>query len=349
MIFPKQTLFFLGFSSGLLLCLMGCRENTSTAILADTPNYLAYAPLPQRPAARLLFPKEALSAAPYLLHDPQEGYFEQLSLADIRLQWPQYPADTLNLDLYRQWLAKQCAEWPVELATQLAQDWAQVLAECETMFPGLAPDTIVLIAMQDAPYGAHIYFTRQAAVMLPITDLQTANKADLLAIYRHELFHLISRQQPEVRPNCYALANYEAINEKLHWESPLYHRRLTNPDAPKSNYALRYEGIRYLPLLYHPDTLIEAEPKEAFAANLRFTFLALAGDTVTTKQLPEWHARAGSEANSHYFIHPEEVMAEHFSLLLGGENTIYPNELEDLKKLLTVVVGQLKFVRQLPY
>lgn len=331
-LWPKISIFFF---LGLLLSAASCRESVSSVnLLADRADYRVYAPLPQRASARLLFPKQASSAAPYLLHDPQEGYFEQITLADIRLQWPKYPADTLNLDLYRQWLLAQYADWPPDLATQLAQDWAQVLAECEALFPGLSPDTIVLVAMQDAPYGAHIYFTRQAAVMLPITDLKTADKADLLAIYRHELFHLISRQQPQARASWYAMANYEAVSADLHWASPRYHNRLANPDAPKFNYALQYEGKRYLPLLYHPDTLSEAEPKEIFAANLRFAFLALSGDTVTTQQLPEWHAKAASEANSAYFIHPEEVLAEHFSLLLGGESVMYPKELEDLRKLL---------------
>ncbi len=323
-----------------LLLTGACRPPGEAPTLLDQGDYLSFAPLPQRPAARLLFPTQASAAAPYLLQDPQEGYFDQITLTDIRLQWPSYPADTLNLSIYRSWLLEQYAPWPPDLAAQTAQDWVQVLTESEALFPSLAPDTIVLIAMQDAPYGAHIYFTRQGAVMLPLTDIQTADKEELLGIYRHELFHLISRQYPEARPHWYALANYEAAPTVLHWASPLYQQRLTNPDAPNFSYALQHEGQRYLPLLYHPDTLVAAETKEAFANNLRLTFLALSNDTVTATRLPEWHARAASEANSHYFIHPEEVLAEHFSLLLGSQKKVlYPTELEDLKRLL-LAVGQ---------
>lgn len=318
-----------------LLLTGACQQPSDALMLVDDGDYLSHAPLPQRPAARLLFPQQLSVAAPYLLQDPQEGYFDQITLADVRLQWPSYPADTLDLAIYRSWLREQYTPWPPDLAAQIAQDWAQVLTESEALFPALAPDTIVLIAMQDAPYGAHIYFTRQGAVMLPITDIQTAEKEDLLAIYRHELFHLISRQYPEARPSWYALANYESAPAMLHWASPLHKNRLTNPDAPNFGYVLRHEGQRYLPLLYHPDTLVTRDAQEAFAENLRLTFLALSHDTVTASRLPEWHARVASEANSHYFIHPEEVLAEHFSLLLGGQKKVlYPAELEDLKRLL---------------
>ncbi len=314
-----------------------CRKGGTDARFIEGENWISYAPLLERPSSRLLFPRSVAVALPSLLEDPEEGYFEHLSLADLRLQWPDYPSDSVDIVQYKAWLGQQVADWPNDLQQRVAELWQQVLVESEALFPGLAPDTLVLIALQDAPYGSHIYFTRQNAVLLPISDLRQREEADLLLIFRHELFHLISRARKAARDDLYAIANYQPLLAPLVWENPLYTRRLINPDAPNFDYALNREGQLFVPLLYCPDTLVESSASDRFAVNLRFSFLALSGDTVTQRVLPEWHAKAASNANSDYFIHPEEVLAEHFSFLLSQQKVLYPEELVALRQLLEVL------------
>lgn len=300
-----------------LLLLVGCKSTPATD-----------------PALR--FVSDPTELAALLTEDATENYFADLNANDLRLQMHLAANDSVNLASYRAWLLEQLLPWPADLQATTAAQWTQVLTECRAMFPELLPQRIDLVLGNDQPYGSRIYFTRNSAVVMPVTDLQNAPPESLLTIFRHELFHLISRENLDLRPQLYALANFVPAPANLNWPAELYQLRLTNPDAPNYAYVLRYDSSYYLPILHHPaDELLMRPGGEWFSENIRFDYYLLKGDSITTQRLPEWKVSATTEANSPYIIHAEEIIAEHFALLLAEEKKVdFPQELTELRSLL---------------
>lgn len=270
-----------------------------------------------------------------LTEDSTEHYFADLSETDLRLQMELPDSVAIDLDTYKEWLVQQLMSWPTDLQADVAADWTQVLEECRVRFPALLPERVDLLLSNDEPYGSRIYFTRNSAVVMPLTDLENAPRESLLNIFRHELFHLISREHLELRKALYALANFVPAPTELKWPDTLYVARLANPDAPNYDYMLDYDSSYYLPILHYPEPIDLEETTERFSVNIRFDYYKLISDSITLDRLPEWKVSTATEANSPYLIHAEEVLAEHFALLLAGETELdFPGELEDLKELL---------------
>jgi len=138
-----------------------------------------------------------------------------------------------------------------------------------------------------------------------------------------------------LRPALYFIANFTAgPTDSLQLPGALLPRLLSNPDAPNYDYLIAYENEGYLPLLFAPEMEERAPPGHRFGANIRSAYFRLAGYRVTEQRLAEWKVMEAAEANSGYIIHPEEILAEHFALLLGGAEVDNPEELEELRRLL---------------
>ncbi|MEL6141329.1 MAG: hypothetical protein AAFU67_06905, partial [Bacteroidota bacterium] len=239
-----------------------------------------------------------------IANDGFENYFSQLSLADMRLQLDLSDTAWIDTSIYKDLLRQMPMAWPYELVEKLQPLWFQVLRESEAIFPGILPDTIHLILTDDQPYGSHVYFTRNMAVIMPQTALQHSTKRELLHTFRHELFHLISRNHLDWRPILYAMANFQPISdEQLIWPDQLTEKCLSNPDAANHGYALIHDGKKYLPILFRPDILVgNSGDGSFFSENIRYAFYKLSEDLeITEEQLLDWKVKEAAKANSHYF------------------------------------------------
>lgn len=315
----QRLLYYLVGTSGILLICCACQAN-------EVPG--------QSELHRLQFVEPGPLAEALITTDSIEGYFNYLSETDMRLQMGLAASDTINKTDYLAWLASCPQAWPSDLVNKMQRIWGQVLSESVTVAPHLVPDTIFLLVTADKPYGSEVYFTRNMAVIMPVSDLRAASDHDLLHTMRHELFHLVSRMHYGLRPKLYEMSNCLAGPEGLKWPADLYERRLSNPDAPNYNFLLMHEGQAYLPVLTSPVQRIVAPKDALFSANIRADFYEIIGDSISLNRLPEWEVAAAIEANSYYIIHPEEVLAEHYAFLLGGQRVERPGELSELESLL---------------
>ncbi|PHI18997.1 hypothetical protein CEQ90_15280 [Lewinellaceae bacterium SD302] len=302
---------------------------------------------PNHSAHRLLAPGPL--AEQLLLEDPDEDYFHRVGPADLALQMLPLVFDTLvDTNIYRQWLAEQVIPWPATVRKRCDRLLKKAIREVEKEFTGLLPDSIFMVLLADEPYGEHIYFTRQNAIFVPLAEAEQASDQSLYTVFLHELFHLVSRHRPELRRALYAIANFVSAPERLDLDSIQHLPLLLNPDAPNYDYLLHRGDRYYLPVLF------AREGKSDFSEALNYGYfevvslankVAMSGESqgdsgqakiVTNKRLPEHRIVEACEANSSYIIHPEEVLAEHFTLLFTAkkEELDYPEELGDLVKIL---------------
>jgi Domain of unknown function (DUF4157) len=110
------------------------------------------------------------------------------------------------------------------------------------------PPTVVLIKTTGNEEGNAAY-TRQNAIILSQHEAASAN-SDLLA---HELFHVLSRHDAELRQRLYRVIGFLPIHE-VRLPPALVPIKITNPDGVHNNFRIvvRSEGelLPVVPILY---------------------------------------------------------------------------------------------------
>ncbi|MDQ5978673.1 MAG: hypothetical protein QG602_1647 [Verrucomicrobiota bacterium] len=213
------------------------------------------------------------------------------------------------------------------------------------------PKDILLIRTTGDEEGKAAY-TRANAIILPTDDLAQP-QIGLEKLLCHELFHILSRTNPELRDTLYRVIGFEACDE-VPFPAELLARKITNPDAPRNDHCLRVqvagEPHWVIPILFSgAETYDEAKGGEFFNY-LQFRFLLVERAPGSTTVAP---IRVGTEArhvglnevsgffeqvgrNTRYIIHPEEILADNFSLLvLDAPNVPSPEILRKMDAVLS--------------
>jgi len=209
------------------------------------------------------------------------------------------------------------------------------------------PRTIHLIKATGKEEGNAAY-TRRNAVILPAGKLKQKNEK-LERLLVHELFHVLSRANPELSTRLYWIIGYEPV-PPLKFPAELLSRKLTNPDAPFSRHAIEVEHdgrkVKVAPILYARTEKYDEKQGGAFFRYLVFRLLALDvedlakakrdADGKLTLLKPE-EAKGFQEKigrNTRYVIHPEETMADNFVfLVLGKKDLPNPEIVQAMKKV----------------
>jgi hypothetical protein len=204
------------------------------------------------------------------------------------------------------------------------------------------PDSIFLIHTTGDEEGDAAY-TRGKSIILPTSRLRPSEADALPNLLCHELFHVLSRNNPALREKLYLTIGFNKCSE-LAFPSDLM--RITNPDAPVNDHciSLTHTGrqIWAVPILYAETKTYDPKRGGEFFNYLTFKLLAvqrnedaLAYDPqnlqlLTPDQVTGFYDQVGR--NTEYIIHPEEILADNFVLLInGGKNAPTPELLAKLK------------------
>jgi hypothetical protein len=272
---------------------------------------------------------DSIQAAQQLQTDKKEGFFGKISTLDIRLQMGIPPDSTIPAPALRKnyptFLGRQAMPLKTTDRALLKATFEQAYAFCDSLSPGLLPDTVLLGKTRTDIFGPSVYFTRERAIFIPKNELYEGNRA-LLPVMLHELFHLISRYNPALRTELYALIGYQRLDAPLHFPAPLLERRLLNPDGIDHNYAIELpdhtgQTKRYISIIT-ADTA-GAYPDKRYIDYIDFRLYPLlptdTGYTVKPQGLPPEAAPGFFEQvgdNTGYIIHPDEILADNFVLLV---------------------------------
>jgi hypothetical protein len=249
---------------------------------------------------------------------------------------------------YLSFVGKNVAEWTTEERQEveaalkklqpLLQDW-----------PLAFPATIQMIKTTGAEEGNAAY-TRGTAIMIPKAELAKAQK-DLAKLICHELFHILSRQNPELREELYGIIGFVRCGD-LEFPRELAARKITNPDAPRNDHFIGLEiagqKCSAIPVLFSRSETYDVGRGGEFFDYLDFQFLVIEeGSSMHPRVVYENSSpkMAGPEAvsgffeqvgrNTEYIIHPEEILADNFALLILGEQDVQSPEI--LQKMKTVL------------
>ncbi|WP_442481610.1 eCIS core domain-containing protein [Aeoliella sp. SH292] len=204
------------------------------------------------------------------------------------------------------------------------------------------PARVLLIKTTGTEEGNAAY-TRANAIVFPEEKL-ASEPEQLQRLLCHELFHVLSRADGELREKLYATIGFEKCAE-VQLPPALAAKKITNPDAPRNDHAIRAK-VKGEPRWVVP-VLIATSPYSTerggeFFNYLELKFLLLDDqkkldphnmELVDRRELGEFFKQVGK--NTGYIIHPEEILADNFSLLVLPQGELpSPEIVERMKAVL---------------
>lgn len=196
------------------------------------------------------------------------------------------------------------------------------------------PPTVLLVKTTGAEEGGAAY-TRANAIVLP-RRLVKGPQERLKKLFFHELFHVLSRANPQRRHELYRVIGFEECEEP-NLPPALAARKITNPDAPRNDHRIRlvWKGQRrwMVPILVSRAASYDPKGGEEFFQYLQLRFLVLpeggskeppveadAPVLLEGDEVSGFYEQVGE--NTDYIIHPEEILADNFSLLMMREQEL---------------------------
>jgi hypothetical protein len=243
--------------------------------------------------------------------------------------------------------AGQALDWPAADVAKLTASITRISAQLKPFQLPLPRE--VWLVKTTGREEAETAYTRGNAIMIPRWYMDVAAD-ELERILVHELFHVLSRNAPERRNALYAIVGYRDCGP-LNWPPELTARRITNPDAPDERYCITLQRggapLTFYPVLFAKEETYDPTLPGTYLERLLFKLLAVMGTgtnwtpgrtsdalvLLDAATVPEYFAAIG--LNTRYIIHPEEILADNFILLVRGERTVRtPRILSDLQRVL---------------
>lgn len=257
---------------------------------------------------------------------------------------------SVSKEKFLKFVSAQLLEWSEDDKA----DIQSVLSDIRPRLEALSlpwPESIYLVRTTGNEEGNTAY-TRANAIVLPTGMLKRRKKELLRAIVAHELFHILSRHNPLLKEKLYAIIGFMPCGE-VAFPSKLIRMKITNPDAPKNDHCIRIviENKRswVLPILFSNTEKYDVKRGGEFLNYLQLKFLRVDGETKEAPSAATYddaHLRLAEVSNvagffrkigrnTEYIIHPEEILADNFSLLLrGAKNVPSPEILTQMEEVL---------------
>ena len=248
-----------------------------------------------------------------------------------------------------EFIGRNVVDWTRE-EMQTVQAAVEAIQPLLRDLPLPLPSIVQLVKTTGAEEGNAAY-TRATAIVLPKSELANSQK-DLQKVICHELFHILSRQNPELREKLYGIVGFTKCNE-IKLPPELERRKITNPDAPRNDHFIRlqidgHESLA-VPILLSSAETYDVKRGGEFFAYLQFQFLVVERDNgsgdlkavsegsspklVGMERVSGFMEQVGR--NTNYIIHPEEILADNFALLVLNErNVASPEILQKMREVL---------------
>ena len=250
-----------------------------------------------------------------------------------------------------EFLKGEVVSWDDEARKSLAESIERLRPKLEPFHLPL-PQTVSLIQMSGKD-EANAAYTRGTAIFLPKERVQKLKPDALDRLLLHELFHVLSRNTPELRRDLYRIIGFE-VCEPIALPPKLADLKLTNPDAPLIDCHIQLtdgdETFPAAPILYSSSATYDAVAKPPLFKYLVFRLMKVEQhegrwrpllkegepiliDPATSKSFAE---QIG--ANTKYIIHPDEILADNFvHLVMQTEKLPSPKIVEQMGERLKVV------------
>ena len=210
------------------------------------------------------------------------------------------------------------------------------------------PETIYMIKTTGREEGRAAYI-RSNAIVLPKSYLTLP---DLQRIIVHELFHILTGNDPKLRSRLYAVIGFKPCNE-IEFPAALASRKITDPGAWNDHYirvTLNGKKVSAVPILFSRTPKYDVRSGGEFFKYMESKLLIVKNGVngrkyeavyngskpvlADFKDVSSFFEQVGR--NTDYIIHSEEILADNFAILvLGKQNVASPQIINNLRTVLT--------------
>ena len=251
---------------------------------------------------------------------------------------------------YLQFSSSQAIEWEAEQVARLTKVINQIeqrLATLQLPFP----KRIMLVRTTGQEEGGAAY-CRGNGIILP-QGKPGPDDAAAERLLLHELFHILSSHQRDLRHRLYELIGFRPCQE-IQLPGDLRNQKITNPDGPRIAYYIELEDqnqkFPVVPVLYSSVARFPEGAKNFFQV-MQFKLMRVerVGDgwradlnegkpiflEVNQRQMQPASLFAQIGKNTRYIIHPDEILADNFvHLVLDKKDLPSPQLIRDMRTLL---------------
>ena len=315
----------------------------------------AYGVLLQLPEGKKVYFLSLDQGQEMIINDEMEGYFDKVQKDDIAVQLRGAIKDDVPQDVYILAYQMKLQEGVLEFTENEVTFLSDIIKDIYRMVlklnPAILPTQINFIKVDGRVYDNQVIYTRENNVILPKYLLQKRDKELLKGLLAHELFHIYSRYHPEHREKLYGLFGFEKLDtsfEQIEMPDRLRRTIMANPDAMDLMYSIEVEhindtkhrcillssteyhqynqsGLRYFPAFSTNFYEIVEKPGGGY----RLLTNEDGSSTIDYMNVaPSFFEKIGY--NTAYFYHPDEILAENFSIMLYDVE--FPNKSEEARK-----------------
>lgn len=239
-------------------------------------------------------------------------------------------------DQFIDFVASSALDWEQREKSKIEAAFQKVEVEINRLSLPL-PNKIYLIKTSGREEGDAAY-TRGNAIILPGSML-ASSELELQKLLAHELFHIASRSNPKLSRALYETIGFYYCGE-IDFPAQLAPRKITNPDAPLNDYCIQIslggEKAWAVPILFSQAPRYNVSRGGEFFDYLQMALVLVEQPLnsrisrvqydsrgprlVSLAQVSGFFEQVGQ--NTSYTIHPEEILADNFALLVMGERNV---------------------------
>lgn len=256
------------------------------------------------------------------------------NLTDFDLSARLKTSKQVTIEEYKLYLSNQVLDWNSNEKNKLEN----ILSNLKDKLNDLnisTPKEILLIKTTGHEEGNAAYCRGNNVIVLPISYINM-QQSELQDIVLHELFHIFSRNNLPLQEKLYNSIGFSKITE-LELPQDVKKWKITNPDAVLNNYCfislINNTEYKVVPILLASSKYDENKGGEFFDY-LSLYFMAIEekdGKTLPlvingsylifgVSKITNYFDIVGN--NTDYIIHPEEILADNFVLLVNKSKNI---------------------------
>jgi hypothetical protein len=297
---------------------------------------------------------DSIQATVEINEDQVNSFFKNISMIDMSIQIKENCEDRNScLKSYKNYLSKDVESFTEAEQLTLATAFKIAYDEISKVNPNLLPKEVQLIKTKGKHYGNSVFYTRENIIVIPENELLNLTSENKLSVIYHELFHIISRYNPNLKDELYSLIGFRKINKNLYIPEILKQRMLLNPDGIDMEYVMTLQDtlanrkLTAIPIIISSQKSFD-KTKPAFFAYLKFDFYEIINNdknemeivcdsegysTFSLRNAGDFYSQI--QDNTGYIIHPDEIMADNFTMVFTMQGDASRSRLsEGGKKLL---------------
>lgn len=292
---------------------------------------------------------DSAKASIEIITDEYDGFFDKIHANEIAIQMKSeagFEDDVSARAAYKMFLKTQVSNFSAKEKTMMDSLLITTRSKIGALNCAVIPEKINIVKIKNGHYGNDVYYTRGSTIFIPENIFDNFVAETQLPVMIHEIWHIMSRTNLNLREKAFALIGFKPHGLKLQIDPNLEKKRLYNPDGVTDEYALKIGGLWVMPI-------ITANASKFFKDNpfffdyLKFDLYdasatGIMDDEPLNLNLTNEFFKEIKD-NTQYIIHPDEILADNFMLaVLAYNKNDYKQFSKEGKVLIDQVIALIK-------